>query len=300
MRLVLVLGVELVVQIYKVIVKIVIEIVVILVIDVVVIQVVVIEALFVVVPIIIVLGIVFVAIESRTADPMVAVSLFRERVFAGGSIALIMWGFGLFGIYFFTSLYLQGVLGFSPTKAGLAFVPMAVLMAIGAILSERISRAIGAYRSVGFAMFLMAVGIASVSLLGKDSSFLSLMPSFAVIGVGGGLTVPLTATVLDAMPANEAGVASGIFNASREVAGLLGITVIGAILTARQTGALRGGHSQVDAFLSGYRAGLLVAAVLVAAGGLAAYVALRGARSRPDEAHDAQPVQPAAELAFAE
>jgi EmrB/QacA subfamily drug resistance transporter len=228
------------------------------------------------------LGLVFVVIESRTADPMVAVSLFRERVFAGGSVALIMWGFGLFGIYFFTSLYLQGVLGFSPTKAGLAFVPMAVLIAVGAILSERVSRAIGAYRSVGLAMLLMAAGIASVSLLGKDSTFLSLMPSFALIGIGGGLTVPLTATVLDAMPANEAGVASGIFNASREVAGLLGITVIGAILTARQTSALRAGHAQTEAFLSGFRAGLLVAAVLVAAGGVVAYLVLRGARSRSE------------------
>jgi MFS family permease len=105
------------------------------------------------------------------------------------------------------------------------------------------------------------------------------MPSFAVIGIGGGLSVTLTAMVLGAMPESEAGVASGIFNASREVAGLLGITVIGAILTARQSAATRAGHDSVDAFLSGYRAGLLVAAVLVAAGGIAAFIALRGART---------------------
>ncbi|HZE51219.1 MAG TPA: MFS transporter [Jatrophihabitantaceae bacterium] len=231
------------------------------------------------------LGLAFVVIESRTTDPMVAVSLFRERVFAGGSIALIMWGFGLFGIYFFTSLYLQGVLGFSPTKAGAAFVPMALLMATGAILSERLSRTIGAHRVVGAAMLLMAVGIASVSLLGQDASFLDLMPSFAVIGIGGGLTVPLTSTVLESMPAGEAGVASGIFNASREVAGLLGITVVGAILTARQSSALHAGHNPADAFLTGYRTGLLVAAALVALGGVAAFVALRGARKMdaPDD-----------------
>ena len=225
-----------------------------------------------------VLGMAFVAIESRTADPMVNVSLFRERVFAGGSIALIMWGFGIFGIYFFTSLYLQGVLGFSPTKAGSAFVPMALIMAGGAVASERLTRRLGAHRIVGSAMLLMAVGIASVSLLGKDASFIALMPSFAIIGLGGGLTVPLTSTVLESMPAAEAGVASGIFNASREVAGLLGITVIGAILTARQGGALHAGHSATDAFLTGYRTGLLVAAALVAIGGFAAFLALRGAR----------------------
>ena len=233
------------------------------------------------------LGLAFVWREQHTAEPMVAMSLFRERVFSGGLIALIMWGFGIFGIYFFTSLYLQNVLGFSPTEAGAAFVPMALLMAAGAIASEGVARRIGAYRSVGLAMALMAAGIASVSLLGADATFWQLMPSFAAIGVGGGLTVPLTATVLSAMPRDEAGVASGIFNASREVSGLLGITVIGAILTARQGAEVRSGHGAVDAFLSGYQLGLLVAAVLVAAGGVAAYLGLRTAHSTETTALEA-------------
>jgi EmrB/QacA subfamily drug resistance transporter len=220
----------------------------------------------------------FVAIERRSVEPMVDVRLFANRVFSGGILAVVMWGFGLFGIYFFTSLYLQNVLGFSPTVAGAAFVPMALLMAVGATLAERVARAIGAHRSVGLSMLLMAVGIATVSLLGRDSSFLALMPSFAVIGVGGGLSVSLTSMVLDAMPVEQAGVASGIFNSAREVAGLLGITVIGAVLTARQGAAERAGHTAVDGFLTGYRSGLLLAAVLVAAGGAAAFVALRGAR----------------------
>ncbi len=231
------------------------------------------------------LGGAFVWREQRTSEPMVAMTLFKERVFSGGLIALIMWGFGLFGIYFFTSLYLQNVLGFSPTEAGAAFVPMALLIAAGAIASEAVARRIGAYRSVGLAMLLMGAGIASVSLLGADATFWQLMPSFAVIGIGGGLTTPLTATVLSAMPRGEAGVASGIFNASREVSGLLGITVIGAILTARQGTAARSGSSSVDAFLSGYQLGLLVAGALVAAGGLAAYFGLRSApRTATDDA----------------
>lgn len=231
------------------------------------------------------LGALFVALELRSESPMVAVSLFRERVFSGGLVALMMWGFGLFGIYFFTSLYLQSVLGFSATKAGTAFVPMALLMAVGAVVSEQITHRLGAHRVVGVAMLLMAAGIASVSFLGQHAGFADLMPSFAVIGIGGGLTVPLTASVLEAMPRSEAGVASGIFNASREVAGLLGITVIGAIVTARQSHQLRTGHTPVDAFLSGYQIGLLIAAGLVALGGLAAFVGLRPTRTTA-------PVQP--------
>jgi len=223
----------------------------------------------------------FVLVERRVAQPMVDVSLFARREFSGGIVALMLWAFGLFGIYFFTSLYLQGVLGFSPTKAGAAFVPMAVLMAASAIVSDRVAARFGAYRSTGFGMLVMGLAIGSVSLLGRDASFLSLMPSFALIGIGGGLTMPLTATVLGVMPTDQAGVASAVFNASREVAGLLGITVIGAVLTSRQGSALAEGKTPVDAFLVGYRSGLLLAAALVVAGGVTAYVALRSARRAP-------------------
>ncbi len=233
-----------------------------------------------------VLGALFVRIENSSANPMVALRLFRERVFSGGLIALSLWAFGLFGIYFFTSLYLQGVLGFSSTKAGAAFVPMALLMAVGAIISERVSHRLGAHRVVSVALVVMGLGIASVSLLGADASFASLMPAFAVIGISGGFTVPLTASVIDAMPTAEAGVASGVFNASREVAGLLGITVIGAVLTSRQAALLDGGASSLDAFLGGYRAGLLVAAALVMFGGIAAWVGLRSARREVSDSVD--------------
>ena len=223
----------------------------------------------------------FVLVERRVAQPMVDISLFRNREFSGGIVAVMLWAFGLFGIYFFTSLYLQGVLGFSPTKAGAAFVPMALLMAGSAIVSDRVAARFGAYRSTGFGMLAMGLGIGSTALLGTDASFLSLMPSFAVIGLGGGMTIPLTATVLSAMPTSQAGVASAVFNASREVAGLLGITVIGAVLTSRQGAALAAGHSPADAYLTGFHAGLMLAAALVIAGGVTAYVALRSAHRAP-------------------
>ena len=219
----------------------------------------------------------FVVVERQVSQPMVDVTLFAQREFTGGIIALMLWAFGLFGIYFFTSLYLQGVLGFSPTKAGAAFVPMALLMAGSAIVSDRVAARFGAYRSTGFGMLAMGLGIGSTALLGTDASFLSLMPSFAVIGIGGGLTIPLTATVLGVMPTSQAGVASAVFNASREVAGLLGITVIGAVLTSRQGAALAAGHTPADAYLTGFHAGDVLAALLVLAGGVAAFAALRRA-----------------------
>ncbi len=223
----------------------------------------------------------FALVERRVAEPMVDMSLFARREFSGGIVAVMLWAFGLFGIYFFTSLYLQGVLGFSPTKAGAAFVPMALLMAGSAVVSDRVAARFGAYRSTGFGMLAMGLGIGSTALLGTDATFLSLMPSFAIIGLGGGMTIPLTATVLSAMPTSQAGVASAVFNASREVAGLLGITVIGAVLTSRQGAALASGHNPADAYLVGFHAGLYLAAALVIAGGVVAWVALRSAHRTP-------------------
>jgi predicted MFS family arabinose efflux permease len=219
----------------------------------------------------------FVAIERRAEDPMLDLSLFANRTFSGATLALMLWAFGLFGIYFFTSLYLQQVLRFSATTAGAAFVPMAVVMAFGAAISDRVAARLGAHRTVAGAMALMGAGIVSVSFLGAHATFADLMPGFVIIGAGGGLTIPLTATILDSMPADRAGVASAVFNASREVAGLLGITVIGVVLRARETSELRLGRAPEAAFLGGYRLGLVVAGLLVGAGGVVAWRALRAA-----------------------
>src|SRR5205814_547940 len=81
---------------------------------------------------------IFLAIESRTANPMVDLKMFRSREFSGGSGTMMIWAFGVLGIYFFTSLYLQQTLGFSPVEAGLAFVPMALCVAVFAGIAPRI------------------------------------------------------------------------------------------------------------------------------------------------------------------
>ncbi len=207
---------------------------------------------------------------------MVAMSLFRSRVFSGGIATMMLWAFGIFGIYFFTSLYLQDVLGFSPTTAGLAFVPMALCMAVFAGAGGPIAARVGAHRTVAFGLVLVAAGVYLVSLLGQGATFAGLMPGFLLIGVGSGLNVPLTDALLRTMPPQRAGIASAVLNASREVSGLLGITVIGAVLRSRQGVALQHGATPAGAFLDGYQGGLLVTVALVAAGAVVSFVALRG------------------------
>lgn len=216
----------------------------------------------------------FVVIERRVTDPMVDLTLFSTRSFSSGVVVVMLWAFGLFGIYFFTAIYLQSVLGLSASVAGLAFVPMAVLMAVGATVSDRIVSRVGAHRLIGAAMLLMAAGIVTVGFFGANASFADLMVPFAIIGIGGGLTIPLTSVIVSGMPEERSGIASAVFNASREVAGLLGITVIGVVLTSRQNTLLSLGQSPVSAFLSGYRLGIFVAGALVAAGGIVAFFTL--------------------------
>src|SRR5262249_7780407 len=79
-----------------------------------------------------------VARDARAAEPMVELSFFRVRAFSGGLLSIGLWAFGVFGIYFFTAIYLQSALGFSPTSAGAGFVPMALLLAVTATIAPRL------------------------------------------------------------------------------------------------------------------------------------------------------------------
>ena len=218
----------------------------------------------------------FVWIEARSAEPMVAVSLFRSRVFSGGTSVMMLWAFGIFGIYFFTSLYLQNILGFSPVKAGLTFLPMALFVVVFAVLSGPVAARIGTRWTVALGLAIMTGGLYLFFLQGLHVSYLALMPGFLMFGAGSGLmNAPLTSAVLDSMPTDRSGVASALMNASREVAGLLGITVIGVVLRSRQGVALRTGAGPARAFLDGYHAGLTVTIALSAAGIVVALFALR-------------------------
>jgi len=241
----------------------------------------------------------FVAVESRTTHPMVQTTLFRSRLFSGGTVTMMLWAFGIFGIYFFTSIYLQDILGFSPTKAGLAFVPMALCLAAVAGVAGQVYSRLGAHRTVAAGMVIMAAGLYLFSVLGAGATFASLMPGFLLFGAGAGLMqVPLTNSVLHGQPPERSGVASALLNASREVAGLFGITVIGAILRSRQGDALRHGAAPGTAFLDGYHAGLLVTVALVAAGAVISYLALRNApAAEPAAAPAPAATEPAPQLA---
>jgi len=155
-------------------------------------------------------------------------------------------------------------------------VPMALCVAVFAGLAPRIEALAGAHRTVAAGMLLMVIGLVLFARLGLHASYASLLPGFMLFGAGAGMmNVPLTNAVMLATPTSGAGIASALLNASREVAGLLGITVIGAVLSTRRSAALRAGSDPVSAFVDGYHTGLLVTILLLAAGVVVSYLTLR-------------------------
>ena len=153
---------------------------------------------------------------------------------------------------------------------------MALTIAVAATLAPRVTALIGGHRTVSFGLLLMVAGLIMIARLGVGIGYGSLMPGFVLFGIGAGLmNVPLTNAVLESSPTGQAGIASALLNDSREVAGLLGITVIGAVLSTRETSALRVGVPAHQAFIDGYHTGMWVAIGLLAAGVVLSYVSLR-------------------------
>ncbi|WP_345147281.1 MFS transporter [Nonomuraea rubra] len=198
----------------------------------------------------------FVVAERRAREPMVELRLFRVRSFSGGVAAQVLWGLGVNGVFFYTAIFLQGVLGFTPTDSGMAFVPLALLVVIVTPLAPLVERWLGAGRTVAAGLVLVAGGMALAATLEAGDGWGRLLPAVCAIGVGSALTMPLGSAVLGAVPEARAGVAGGIFSVSREISGLFGIAAVGVIV-----------HAAGD-FATGYAAGLLAAAGLVLAGAL--------------------------------
>jgi EmrB/QacA subfamily drug resistance transporter len=218
---------------------------------------------------------VFVVVEARTARPLVEPGLLRDRFLSGGIVAQVLWGVGVNGVFFFTALYLQRVLGFSPTGAGLAFLPLAGALLLGTLVAERAARALGAHVSIAAGLCLVAVGLLYVSGVGARAGFWDLQPGLVLIGWGSAFTTPLTVRCLARVPEAGMGMATGLVSAAREVSGVFGVVLVGVVLTRREGSELRSGADPRGAFLEGYALGLRLAACCVLAGALVTLVTLR-------------------------
>jgi EmrB/QacA subfamily drug resistance transporter len=234
----------------------------------------------------------FVLLELRQRVPMLDLSLFRNRTFSGANTAMFFVGLAMFGTFFYVSLFMRNVLQYSPVETGASFLPMTVLIILVAPQAGRLSDRIGSRWLVGIGMTLLAVMLTYYSRLGAGTTFWGLLPGLLIGGVGMGITMtPTTAAAMGSVPVDKAGVGSAVLNSMRQVGGSLGIAVMGAIVAAGTSSALRAGDSQQAAFLHGFHDSLRVAALLALAGALVAALAIR------KEAHANVP--PVAEAAAA-
>jgi EmrB/QacA subfamily drug resistance transporter len=221
----------------------------------------------------------FCLVETRFSDPMFDLSLFRNGTFTWGTAALVLWGCGMMGVFAYTSLYLQNVLDFSPIVAGAVFVPLAIVMAVIATISGKLAEKFGVLPTVLVGFVVAAVGLALLAVPDDKASAWDLQVGLVLVGLGAGAVTPLQTAVAGALPVMKVGVASGVLNAFREMSALCGVTVLGAVVSLVTASGVASGDSDKSAYLAGYHAGVLIAAALIFAGAVTAFLALRPGRS---------------------
>jgi MFS family permease len=152
---------------------------------------------------------------------------------------------------------------------------MAAVLIVASPVSAKLAERLGAARVVSFGMLLFGLGLYLISRADAGSTYVDVLPGLLVAALGSALTTPLTTAVLASVRAEHAGVASGALNTSRELAGSLGIAVMGAVLATRESAALGRGATPAAAFVSGYSLALTIGAAVMVAGAAIAWVALR-------------------------
>ncbi len=225
---------------------------------------------------------VFIRLELRQRLPMLDLGLFKIGAFAGANIVAMLVSLGMFGVFFFVSLYVQNVLGYSPTKAGAIFLPMTILIILIAPIAGKLSDRLGSRWLMGAGMSILGVSLLLYQRIGLHTTFWSLLPQLVLGGVGMALTMsPMTSAAMASVPVDKAGVGSGVLNSFRQVGGSLGIALMGAILLSFQHPTA----SKVVAaqqFVNGLHAALLVSAFIAFA---AAGVAIGLVRTKPSVEH---------------
>ncbi len=229
-----------------------------------------------------VLIVAFVVLESRQRLPMLDLSLFRIGSFVGANVVALLVSLGMFGVFFFVSLYVQNILGYSPTKAGAIFLPMTLLIIVIAPLAGKASDRIGGRWLMSGGMTIMSVSLLLYQRVGLHSTFWTLLPAMILGGVGMALTMsPMTSVAMGSVPVDKAGVGSGVLNSFRQVGGSLGIAIIGAIL-ASYLHARPGTELAKQQYVDGLHAALAVSAAITFA---AAVVAVALVRVKPAVEH---------------
>ncbi len=213
----------------------------------------------------------FVLLERYQRAPMLPLELFRNGTYTGANAVILLVALAMFGVFFFVSLYMQNILGYSPVEAGAAFLPMTILIILIAPIAGKTSDRLGSRLLVTVGMTLVAAQLFYFSQLESDSSYWNLLPGLLMGGFGMALTMtPSTAAATRSVPVEKAGVGSAVLNAFRQVGGSIGIAVMGAIMAHEAHG-----RQTTQAFMDGFSRSLVVAAVIAVAGAIVAFALVR-------------------------
>jgi EmrB/QacA subfamily drug resistance transporter len=239
----------------------------------------------------------FVVIETRSAAPLVPFRIFRLRTLTGANVAGLLLGASLFSMFFFISLYMQQVLGYSPIHTGLSYLPLAVMIIVAAGLGGQLVTRFGFKPILAAGMLFVAAGLLWFSRVSVGGGFLAdiLGPSLlAAIGLGFGF-VTSTIAAVSGVEEREQGLASGLINTSQQIGGAIGLAVLSTIATTRTDHVLASGSSSVKGALTdGFQSAFLGGAVIAALGFLATLILIRTRDSRAHlEMANAEAVVPA-------
>ena len=234
----------------------------------------------------------FVLLERHQRLPMLDLTLFRNGTFAGANLAILLVALAMFGVFFFVSLYMQGILGYSAVQAGAAFLPMTILIILVAPIAGKTSDRIGSRWLMTGGMLLVTAQLVYFSTLGATEKYVSLLPGLIVGGIGMALVMtPSAAAAVRALPVDKSGVGSAVLNAFRQVGGSIGIALMGAIM-AHEVGGLQGPEVFRDPqrFVDGFSVSLRVAAGIALLGAVVSFVLVRAHEPHePDTAPDVVP-----------
>ena len=176
---------------------------------------------------------VFVLLELHQRIPMLDLSLFKNPTFAGANITMLLVALAMFGVFFFVSLYMQNILGYSAIQTGATFLPMTILIVLLAPVAGKLTDRIGGRWLMGGGMILLGISLLIFSQLDRGSSFWDIFPGLIVGGIGMAITMtPTTSVAMGSVPVDKAGVGSAVLNSMRQVGGSLGIAILGAIVAA--------------------------------------------------------------------
>ncbi len=231
----------------------------------------------------------FIVNELKVKQPLMPLGIFRNRNVAAANLMQLPITAGMFGVFFYLSLYLQQILGYSPTQTGLHNLPFSIFIAITATITSKKIAKIAPKRILMFSPLLTAAGLAYFSRIPVQGDYLrDILPGIAMMATGMGATfVALTLSATSGVSHRESGLVSGLLNTSQQIGGAIGLAVLTTVSSARTNSLLaaaNGNKAAVNnALVQGFRSAFLVAACLAVAASVIAIFGLVDRKLSPEE-----------------